>query len=97
MGMALGGTGEMADEIANCNTISRITANPADRWGRKVRESRPVQNLLTSYAAQPRTKVTITSCSGVVEELECEAGNEEDKTRVFSCAVPVLSMLDLPG
>lgn len=58
-------------KAANYDTITRITANPADRWMESGRESRPARNLLTSYNVQVYTKKTITPCSETVAELDC--------------------------
>jgi hypothetical protein len=95
MGIALGEAGEVADEIANYKMISRITANPADRWTESTRELRAVRNPPTSYAIRSSTKRTIASCSETAAELEYKAGNEDGKGRAFSRAVPFLLVLDL--
>jgi hypothetical protein len=70
MGMAPGEAGEIADEIANYNAISRTTANLVDRWTESTREPRVV---LTSYAARSGVRRTIASCSETAAALECEA------------------------
>jgi hypothetical protein len=83
MGISLGEAGEISDEIANYNTISRMKANLASRWTESTRGPQAVRNLLTSYAARSGAKRTIASFLETAAELECEAGNEDGKRRVF--------------
>jgi hypothetical protein len=96
--MALGVSGEVAMKTANHDTITRITADPADRWMKSGRESRPARNLLTSYTVRSHTKKTITSCSETVAELDCRVEKQMRNEGIFMRrAVPFLFVLVLLG
>jgi hypothetical protein len=97
MGMALGVSGEMADE--NCK-LRDDHSNHGEVSG-QIDRKRP------GIAASPEPpglvfctnahKEEITSCWGTVAELDCEAENGDEKKRASSCAVPFLFVLVFLG